>query len=153
MQTTDGTSGQCEPPYESRRNKCLFSRFPKKVTFFVNWLNPENNVSKRVCVENSYSRCYYKPKECQRCDDYCAKTEDHKRDRKAYRNKRGCGGRGGSEGGESPEGVSAEESATTLRIIPLPTILPHPPLNRGRNPGRTDRGKDSSSEELVWGGW
>ena len=36
MQTTDGSSGRCEPPYESRRNKCLFSRFPKKVTFFVN---------------------------------------------------------------------------------------------------------------------
>ena len=88
------------------------------------------------------------PKECQRCDDYCAKTEDNKRDRKAYRNKRGCGG---GSAGVSAE-VSGEESATTLRIIPLPTILPHPPLNRGRNPGRTDRGKDSSSEELVWGG-
>ena len=49
-------------------------------------------------------------------------------------------------------GVSAEESATTLRIIPLPSMLPSLHVNRGRNPGRTDRGKDSSSEELVWGG-
>ena len=84
------------------------------------------------------------PKECQRCDDYCAYTEDKKFDRYAYDNKRGCGGKSAGE--------SAEESATTLRIIPLPTILPQLPLNRGRNPGRTDRGKDSSSEELVWGG-
>ena len=83
------------------------------------------------------------PKECQICDDYCATTEDKKFNRYAYDNKRGCRDRAG---------VSGEESATTLRIIPLPTILSHPPLNRGRNPGKIDRGKDSSSEELVWGG-
>ena len=83
------------------------------------------------------------PKECQRCDDYCAMTEDKKFDRYAYDNKRGCRDRAG---------VSAEESATTLRIIPLPSMLPSLHVNRGRNPGRTDRGKDSSSEELVWGG-
>ena len=29
-------------------------------------------------------------KECQRCDDYCAK-KDGKRDRRAYKDRRGCG--------------------------------------------------------------
>ena len=33
--TMGRSRGRCQPPYESRRNKCLFSRFPKKVSTLI----------------------------------------------------------------------------------------------------------------------
>ena len=81
--TMGRSRGQCQPPYESRRNKCLFSRFPKKVS------TPSVYLQSKIIFKMFNFRCSIL-KECERCDDYCAK-KDGKRDRRAYTDRRGCG--------------------------------------------------------------